>query len=134
MTTQHHRKEDTTDDDKKLSGFGLLIKYPWKVAAVIITAIITIIAIWNGINNVDDRYWHATEAVKMESSIKESFSDVKVHAKLQRRSIERDHLEDKLFELEMKGPLSPYDKALFDRYKRRLEDVNSKIRDTNKDD
>ena len=47
MATQHHRKEDTTDEDKKLSGFGLLIKYPWKVAAIIITAIITIIAMSN---------------------------------------------------------------------------------------
>lgn len=133
MVTQHHRKEDTTDEDKKLTGFGLLIKYPWKVAAIIITAIITIIAIWNGINNVDDRYFHVTEALKMETSIKQTLGDIKDHAKFQRHSIQKEAIEDKLFEIEMKGQLNQYDKAVADRYKRRLEEINSKIKDKSDD-
>jgi hypothetical protein len=133
MVTQHHRKEDITDEDKKLSGFGLLIKYPWKVAMIIITAVITIIAIWNGINNVDDRYFHTTEAIKMETSIKQTLGDIKDHAKFQRQSIQKESVEDKLFEIEMKTQLSAYDKALADRYKRRLEEINSKIKDKTDD-
>ena len=118
--TEKTRKED----DPNVS---LLVRYPYRILALVLSFIIAIIAVWSSINSFDDRYWHTSDAVKMEVSIKQSLTSVKNHAILQRLSIQKESIEDKIFELEIKGPLSQYDKALYDRHKRKLEELNSKI-------
>ncbi len=72
---------------------------------------------------LDNRFAHAGEVKDLKQIQLEQFKELKLSQEQGQKSLRRQMVGDKVFELELKPQPNQVDKALLDRYKRELEQL-----------
>lgn len=75
---------------------------------------------------VESRYAKAADVADVKQQQIQIYSNMKVQQDIAVDTLRRQSLDDKLFELRLKEHPSQVDKALIERYKEQLEELNSR--------